>query len=96
MRAYDIIKKKRDGAELSKEELSFLITEYLSNKIPDYQMSAFLMAVYFSGMTDAETITLTELMLSSGNRLDFSDISIPKVDKHSTGGVGDLRRLWLR
>ena len=95
MRAYDIIKKKRDGAELLKEELSFLITEYLSNKIPDYQMSAFLMAVYFSGMTDAETIALTELMLSSGNRLDFSDISIPKVDKHSTGGVGDKTSIIL-
>ncbi|MBI3378458.1 MAG: thymidine phosphorylase [Nitrospirae bacterium] len=95
MRAYDLIKKKRDGAELSKEELSFLITEYLSEKIPDYQMSAFLMAVYFSGMTDAETIALTELMLSSGNRFDFSDISIPKVDKHSTGGVGDKTSIIL-
>ena len=95
MRAYDLIKKKRDGAELSKEELSFLITEYLSNKIPDYQMSAFLMAVYFSGMTDAETITLTELMLASGSRLDFSDISVSKVDKHSTGGVGDKTSIIL-
>ncbi|MDI6745462.1 MAG: thymidine phosphorylase [Thermodesulfovibrionales bacterium] len=95
MRAYDIIKKKRDGAELSKEELSFLITEYLSGKIPDYQMSAFLMAVYFSGMTDAETIALTGLMLSSGSRLDFSDISAPKVDKHSTGGVGDKTSIIL-
>lgn len=95
MRAYDLIKKKRDGAELSKEELSFLITEYLSGKIPDYQMSAFLMAVYFRGMTDAETIALTGLMLSSGNRLDFSDISLPKVDKHSTGGVGDKTSIIL-
>ncbi|MEK7267469.1 MAG: thymidine phosphorylase, partial [Nitrospirota bacterium] len=95
MRAYDLIKKKRDGAELSKEELEFLITEYLSGKIPDYQMSSFLMAVYFSGMTDAETIALTELMLSSGSRLDFSDISIPKVDKHSTGGVGDKTSIIL-
>ncbi|MDP3259524.1 MAG: thymidine phosphorylase, partial [Thermodesulfovibrionales bacterium] len=95
MRAYDLIKKKRDGAELSKEELSFLITEYLSGKIPDYQMSAFLMAVYFRGMTDAETIALTELMLASGRRLDFSDISIPKVDKHSTGGVGDKTSIIL-
>ena len=95
MRAYDLIKKKRDGAELSKEEHQFLITEYLSGKIPDYQMSSFLMAVYFRGMTDAETIALTELMLSSGNRLDFSDISIPKVDKHSTGGVGDKTSIIL-
>ena len=58
-------------------------------------MSSFLMAVYFSGMTDAETIALTELMLSSGNRFDFSDISIPKVDKHSTGGVGDKTSIIL-
>ncbi|PIV66750.1 MAG: thymidine phosphorylase, partial [Nitrospirae bacterium CG01_land_8_20_14_3_00_44_22] len=95
MRAYDIIKKKRDGAELSREELSFLISAYLSNKIPDYQMSSFLMAVYFRGMTDAETIALTELMLASGSRLDFSDISTPKVDKHSTGGVGDKTSIIL-
>lgn len=95
MRAYDLIKKKRDGTGLTREELSFLITEYLSGKIPDYQMSSFLMAVYFNGMTDAETIALTELMLSSGAKLDFSDSLTPKVDKHSTGGVGDKTSIIL-
>jgi len=95
MRAYDLIKKKRDRAELTREEFSFLITEYLSGKIPDYQMSAFLMAVFFNGMTYAETIALTELMLASGNRLNFSDISTPKIDKHSTGGVGDKTSIIL-
>lgn len=95
MRAYDLIKKKRDGMELSREDLTFLITKYLSNEIPDYQMSSFLMAVYFNGMTDNETMNLTELMLSSGSRLDFSDIPAPKVDKHSTGGVGDKTSIIL-
>jgi len=95
MRAYDLIKKKRNGGELSNEELSFLIAEYVSGKIPDYQMSAFLMAVYFNGMTDKETLELTKLMLSSGAKLDFSDISISKVDKHSTGGVGDKTSIIL-
>lgn len=95
MRAYDLIKKKREGEELSKKELSFLVTKYLSEEIPDYQMSAFLMAVYFRGMTDIETYALTDLMLNSGTRLDFSDISAPKVDKHSTGGVGDKTSIVL-
>lgn len=95
MREYELIKKKRDGIELSKEELTFFITKYLSDEIPDYQMSSFLMAVYFRGMTDAETMTLTDLMLSSGNRVDLSDISAPKVDKHSTGGVGDKTSIIL-
>lgn len=95
MRAYDLIKKKRDGMELFRDELAFLITKYLSNEIPDSQMSAFLMAVYFKGMTDNETSALTELMLSSGSRIDFSDISAPKVDKHSTGGVGDKTSIIL-
>ncbi len=95
MRAYDIIRKKRDGIELSREELTFLITKYLSNEIPDYQMSSFLMAVYLNGMTDNETITLTELMLSSGSRTDLTDITVSKVDKHSTGGVGDKTSIIL-
>lgn len=95
MRAYDLIKKKRDGMELSREDLTFLITKYLSNEIPDYQMSSFLMAVYFNGMTDDETMNLTELMLSSGSRLDFSNIPAPKIDKHSTGGVGDKTSIIL-
>jgi len=95
MRVYDLIKKKRDGMELSTAELTFLITKYLSNEIPDYQMSPFLMAVYFNGMTDNETMTLTGLMLSSGSRIDLSDISASKVDKHSTGGVGDKTSIVL-
>ncbi len=95
MRAYDIIKKKRDGLELTKEELSFLIEKYLLNDIPDYQMSAFLMAVVFNGMTDEETINLTELMINSGQRIDLSDISLSKIDKHSTGGVGDKTSIIL-
>ncbi|MEK6651370.1 MAG: thymidine phosphorylase [Nitrospirota bacterium] len=95
MRAYELIKKKRDGIELSKEELTFLITKYLSSEIPDFQMSSFLMAVYFNGMTDNETMTLTGLMLSSGSRVDLSDISAPRVDKHSTGGVGDKTSIIL-
>lgn len=95
MRAYDLIKRKREGMELSREELSFLIEKYLSNEIPDYQMSAFLMAVVFNGMTDEETINLTELMINSGCRIDFSDISLSKIDKHSTGGVGDKTSVIL-
>lgn len=95
MRPYDLIKKKRDGIELSEEELTFFITKYLSNEIPEHQMSAFLMAIYFSGMSDAETTTLTNLMLSSGSRVDLSDISAPRVDKHSTGGVGDKTSIIL-
>ncbi len=95
MRAYDLIKKKRDGSYLSKEEIGFLITKYLSNEIPDYQMSSFLMAVYFNGMTDNETAALTETMLLSGNRIDLSGISEAKVDKHSTGGVGDKTSIIL-
>ena len=95
MRAYDIIRKKRDGVELSEEELSFFINGYASNKIPESQMSSFLMAVYFTGMTENETRTLTELMLSSGNKLDLSDISASKVGKHSTGGVGDKTSIIL-
>jgi pyrimidine-nucleoside phosphorylase len=95
MRAYDLIKKKRNGMELSKEELTLLISKYLSNEIPDYQMSAFLMAVYFTGMTGSETATITELMLSSGKKINLSDMSLSKVGKHSTGGVGDKTSIIL-
>jgi len=89
MRAYDIIKKKRDGHALKREEIKSLLTAYLKGDVPDYQISAFLMSVFFRGMNEEETRYLTETMLSSGNVLDLSDIPGKKIDKHSTGGVGD-------
>lgn len=95
MRMYDLILKKREGEELSKEEIAFLIKEYTEGRIPDYQMSAFLMAVYFKGMTKEETLQLTLAMLNSGDVLDLSNISGCKVDKHSTGGVGDKTSITL-
>jgi pyrimidine-nucleoside phosphorylase len=95
MRAYDIIRKKRDGSELSEAELSLIIEQYVSGNIPDYQVSALLMAIFFRGMTDAETVNLTKVMLNSGSVLDLSDIRGPKIDKHSTGGVGDKTSIIL-
>lgn len=95
MRVYDIIRKKRDGLELSEAELSFVIKGYTTGEIPDYQMSALTMAIFFSGMTPAETVTLTKIMLHSGVVLDLSDIKGPKIDKHSTGGVGDKTSIIL-
>lgn len=95
MRAVDIIEKKRDGKELSKEEIDFLIKGYTKGDIPDYQMSAFTMAIYFQGMTDIEATNLALAMLHSGDELDLSQISGIKVDKHSTGGVGDKTTLVL-
>src|SRR5215813_12782315 len=89
MRTVDLIQRKRDGEELAPEEISFLVNGYTSGEIPDYQMSSFLMATFFSGMTDREVSRLTECMLSSGDRVDLSAIPGVKVDKHSTGGVGD-------
>jgi pyrimidine-nucleoside phosphorylase len=95
MNAVDIIKKKRNGGKLSKEELEFFIQNYLNGKITDYQVSAFLMSVYFRGMDDEETLNLTELMLNSGDIIDLSELKGPKVDKHSTGGVGDKTSLII-
>jgi pyrimidine-nucleoside phosphorylase len=93
MRTVDLIHRKRGGEELSPEEIAFLVSGYTSGEIPDYQMSAFLMAVFFSGMSDREVSALTDNMISSGAVLDLSDIEGVKVDKHSTGGVGDKTSL---
>ena len=95
MRMVDIIEKKRDGHILSKEEIFFLIDEYVNENIPDYQMSSFLMAVYFQGMSNDESSLLTEAILNSGETIDLSSIDGIKVDKHSTGGVGDKTTIVL-
>jgi pyrimidine-nucleoside phosphorylase len=89
MRTVDLIQRKRDGEELAPEEIEFLVEGYTSGDIPDYQMSSFLMAVFFSGMSDREVSRLTECMLRSGDTVNLSAIPGIKVDKHSTGGVGD-------
>ena len=95
MTPVELIKKKREGATLTEEELRWLISGYVSGAIPDYQMSAFLMACFFRGMSEEETLTFTRLMLHSGIVIDLSDIPGTKVDKHSTGGVGDKVSLIL-
>ncbi|MDR2393879.1 MAG: thymidine phosphorylase [Treponema sp.] len=93
MRAVDIIIDKRNGKELSREALQFLIHGYVGGEIPDYQIAAWAMAVFFQGMSPKEIAALTEVMLTSGGRMDLSGISGPFVDKHSTGGVGDKTSL---
>src|ERR1700677_972931 len=95
MRVVDLIRKKRDGAELSREEIEFLIEGVTRGHVPDYQIAAWLMAVVWRGMSSAELAALTEAMLHSGVVLDWSDLPAPKVDKHSTGGVGDKTSLVI-
>src|SRR5437868_11322639 len=95
MRAVDLIRKKRDSGELSREEINFLVSGYTRGEIPDYQMAAWLMAVWIRGMNRTELAALTEVMLHSGQVLNHSDIPGKKVDKHSTGGVGDKTSLIL-
>lgn len=95
MRMYDLITKKRNGSALTDSEITCMIGEYVAGNIPDYQMSAFLMAVYFRGMTEEETLAMTNAVAHSGDMVDLSAIEGTKVDKHSTGGVGDKTTLII-
>ncbi len=95
MNIVDIIDKKKRGLELSKEEIDYFIEGVTNNTIPDYQISALLMAIYFKSMTDQEIINLTMAMVNSGDVIDLSEVKLPTIDKHSTGGVGDKTSLVL-
>ncbi|MBI3896636.1 MAG: thymidine phosphorylase [Acidobacteria bacterium] len=93
MRVVNLIQRKRDGGDLAREEINFFLQEYVAGNIPDYQASAFLMAVFFSGLTEQELLDWTESLLSMAPALDLSDLPGPKMGKHSTGGVGDKTSL---
>jgi pyrimidine-nucleoside phosphorylase len=95
MNPVEIIKKKRNGEILSDEEINYFISHYVKGKIPDYQKSALLMTIYFRGLNDAETLGFVKAFINSGERVDLSHINMPKIDKHSTGGVGDKTSIIL-
>lgn len=91
----DIIRRKRDGHELSADEIAYLVNGYLNGEVPEYQVTAWLMAVFFKGMSFEEVLALTDALVDSGERMDLSELETPAVDKHSTGGVGDTVTLVL-